>query len=297
MKKRLNRKINSNSAFTLAELLIVVAIIAVLVAIAIPIFTKQLEKAREATDLANIRSAYAEVMVEVITDENTGFKSNVNLKQKQQGWQTTGAKATLQSLGTVEGDPNNGGKCEVSWNGTAILFKFDGESQQESEPESESESSSSAESDRKLLMKAAANGLKKGFAEIIPSEKIEQARSCLHTDSYTANNGDPVNVIELNISENNLQRGAYWNPSPVTWKQVLEDAGVNLSKIGDLNGYIYMDNDLNMISVSYFNEEGKYCYTFLDDDKTIEMSRMPGERQHAGYYKDYAESMGTVVTG
>lgn len=44
--------------FTLAELLIVVAIIAVLVAIAIPIFNKQLEKSREATDLANVRNAY-----------------------------------------------------------------------------------------------------------------------------------------------------------------------------------------------------------------------------------------------
>ena len=49
MKKRNNKK-----GFTLAELLIVVAIIAVLVAIAIPIFTSQLEKSRESTDLANI---------------------------------------------------------------------------------------------------------------------------------------------------------------------------------------------------------------------------------------------------
>ena len=52
--------------FTLAELLIVVAIIAVLVAIAIPMFNKQLEKSREAADLANVRTAYAEVMTEVI---------------------------------------------------------------------------------------------------------------------------------------------------------------------------------------------------------------------------------------
>lgn len=43
--------------FTLAELLIVVAIIAVLVAVAIPIFNKQLEAAREATDIANLRAA------------------------------------------------------------------------------------------------------------------------------------------------------------------------------------------------------------------------------------------------
>ena len=53
--------------FTLAELLIVVAIIAVLVAIAIPMFNKQLEKSREAADLANVRTAYAEVMTAALT--------------------------------------------------------------------------------------------------------------------------------------------------------------------------------------------------------------------------------------
>ena len=49
----------NKKGFTLAELLIVVAIIAVLVAVAIPVFTEQLEKSREATDVANLRSAYA----------------------------------------------------------------------------------------------------------------------------------------------------------------------------------------------------------------------------------------------
>jgi prepilin-type N-terminal cleavage/methylation domain-containing protein len=39
--------------FTLAELLIVTAIIAVLVAISIPIFSSQLEKSRLAVDLTN----------------------------------------------------------------------------------------------------------------------------------------------------------------------------------------------------------------------------------------------------
>lgn len=61
-------KKNNNKGFTLMEMLIVVAIIAVLVAIAIPVFTNQLEKAREATDMANIRSAYAEVMATALTD-------------------------------------------------------------------------------------------------------------------------------------------------------------------------------------------------------------------------------------
>lgn len=62
----------SDVGFTLMELLIVVAIIAVLVAVAIPMFTEHLEKSREATDTANIRSKYAEMMTDVIIDEYQG---------------------------------------------------------------------------------------------------------------------------------------------------------------------------------------------------------------------------------
>ena len=60
------KKFKNNKGFTLMEMLIVVAIIAILVAIAIPSFTTQLEKAREAADIANIRSAYAEAMVKYL---------------------------------------------------------------------------------------------------------------------------------------------------------------------------------------------------------------------------------------
>ena len=67
--KKTNKK-----GFTLAELLVVVAIIAVLVAIAIPIFTSQLEKAREATDVANIRAAYAEATTKVLSGDGTTTK-------------------------------------------------------------------------------------------------------------------------------------------------------------------------------------------------------------------------------
>ncbi len=61
LKKRLNKK-----GFTLAELLVVVAIIAVLVAIAIPIFSASTEKAEEAVVKANLRSVYAEAVVEYL---------------------------------------------------------------------------------------------------------------------------------------------------------------------------------------------------------------------------------------
>lgn len=43
--------------FTLTELLVVVAIIGILVAISLPIFSNQIERARDAVTVANLRAA------------------------------------------------------------------------------------------------------------------------------------------------------------------------------------------------------------------------------------------------
>ena len=53
-----------NGGFTLMEILIVVAIIAVLVAVAIPTFSGSLHKARVAADEANVRAYYAQLQAE-----------------------------------------------------------------------------------------------------------------------------------------------------------------------------------------------------------------------------------------
>jgi len=88
----------NNKGFTLAELLIVVAIIAVLVAIAIPVFTTQLEKSREATDKANLRAAYAEQMTWLLTWDGKSAPTpiTVNAKQAQAKWQSDGDKETVK---------------------------------------------------------------------------------------------------------------------------------------------------------------------------------------------------------
>ncbi len=78
--KKMNKK-----GFTLAELLIVVAIIAVLVAIAIPVFTTQLERSKEATDLANIRAAYAEAMTDYLAT-NSAATATATIKQGDAEW-------------------------------------------------------------------------------------------------------------------------------------------------------------------------------------------------------------------
>ena len=78
-------KKNNKKGFTLAELLIVVAIIAVLVAVAIPVFTTQLEKSKEATDLANLRTAYAEAVADALGTNSDGT-STFECKQGSAGF-------------------------------------------------------------------------------------------------------------------------------------------------------------------------------------------------------------------
>ena len=147
----MKKKCTKSSGFTLAELLIVVAIIAVLVAISIPIFTSQLEKAREATDLSDVRSAYAEVMMAAISDDTTAtyskdpnqtiHKSNglysvtvSPLHQEQDNWQGNmdlnvggvSSKDTTHWIGT----PKATGSCEVSYNpqGDSVVLNWSGKS-------------------------------------------------------------------------------------------------------------------------------------------------------------------------
>ena len=57
----------NKNGFTLAELLIVVAIISVLVAVAIPVFSNQLEKSRRAVDMHTARSI-ASVLTTAVND-------------------------------------------------------------------------------------------------------------------------------------------------------------------------------------------------------------------------------------
>ena len=68
-----------NKGFTLAELLIIVAIIAILVGISIPIFTNQLEKSRRAVDKANARNIEAVLGVAANSNEIEFTSNKVNV--------------------------------------------------------------------------------------------------------------------------------------------------------------------------------------------------------------------------
>ena len=70
MRRKLQAKLNSKKGFTLVELLVVVASIAILVAISIPMVTGALDSAKKATDDANRRAAEGAAMVAYLTGDN-----------------------------------------------------------------------------------------------------------------------------------------------------------------------------------------------------------------------------------
>lgn len=67
---------NRKQGFTLAELLIVVAIIGVLVAVSVPIFTAQRRKAVDAVNKANIRAAKAMALAAFYDDKTVYIPSH-----------------------------------------------------------------------------------------------------------------------------------------------------------------------------------------------------------------------------
>lgn len=70
LKEKLSAKLKKNGGFTLVEMLVVVAIIAILIAISIPMVGSALEKARDATDDANFRDAAALGNIMLLTEDN-----------------------------------------------------------------------------------------------------------------------------------------------------------------------------------------------------------------------------------
>lgn len=110
-----------NAGFTLAELLIVIAIVAALVGVGIYAFTAHVEKANQAVDMSTMRSAYSELMMRHINGEieigqryiydpnNTGITAlSMQRPMKGYGRAKTDASKWWTGEGTASGVPKRG---------------------------------------------------------------------------------------------------------------------------------------------------------------------------------------------
>ena len=102
----------NQKGFTLMEMLIVVAVIAILVAVAIPVMNAQMHKVKVRTDWANVRAYYAEIQTDyMLTGEynpkvKTDWHSNRDYNWKGFSFldgQTVSMKTGICSVSFTEG--------------------------------------------------------------------------------------------------------------------------------------------------------------------------------------------------
>ena len=117
MKQKLQRKLKKSGGFTLIEMLIVVAIIAILVAVSIPVVGGSLNKARTATDDANLRAAKAAALIEYMT-ENTVPETATYYYDANKGVVAT-SSAGISAYGKASGHQNSIVKVVIDADGVA----------------------------------------------------------------------------------------------------------------------------------------------------------------------------------
>lgn len=130
----LREKFRNKKGFTLVEMLIVVAIIAILIMVSIPMVNSALESAREAVDAANERNARAVATIAYMSateKKPASFAEGGGIYKDggsayyvvgdSNGDTTTGTLSTTAPTGTQYGQGTKAGKLQLDHTGGYIL--------------------------------------------------------------------------------------------------------------------------------------------------------------------------------
>ena len=114
----MNKKEMNNKGFSLVELIIVIAIMAVLVGVLAPQFIKYVERSRQAADLQNVQELKTAIEV-YAADGSLGGNATITVKNKQATVDDTNGKAAIEAAGLTS--PVT---LKSDWGATGATYTF-----------------------------------------------------------------------------------------------------------------------------------------------------------------------------